>query len=439
VTSDDEPEEVDPFFPPPPEDRIWRHPSELGSAGPLGPPPIRVGTRRNVGRTSRTTWVAVLSAVAGSAVTLAAVVGLGGFRKAPPEHADVVRVQTDVSGTPDQPIEIAEKVVPSVARVDASGPKGPVTGTAVVFQANGEAGYLITTYDLLDGSDSYTVTLTDHAPQPATFVAADRESDIAVLKVDQPGLTTAVLGRPASKLKLGEPVIAVESSPTSSPGRGANNVPVGLINGLNQRLESDPSNKTLYGMIKTNLRLTSEATGAPLIDASNGAVIGIITSRGFRAPATDANPPAAAANAAPDTANGTNGTNGDDGNDAVVRFATPIDYASTVADQLITSHVVPRAWLGVSGTALTDDEARRLDIQGGLKIVNVDDNSPADEAKLKVDDVLLSIDDTPITSWDDLQIALRQHRPDQYISLQYLRDGERQYTYATLVARNPSG
>jgi putative serine protease PepD len=430
VTSDDEPEEGDPFFPPPPEDRSWRHPSELGSAGPLGPPPARIATRRSVSRTSRTTWVAVLSAIAGSAVTLAAVVGLGGFRKAPPEHADVVRVQTDVSGTPDQPIEIAEKVVPSVARVDASGPKGPVTGTAVVFQANGEAGYLITTYDLLDGSDSYTVTLTDRAPQPATFVAADRESDIAVLKIDQPGLTTAVLGRPASKLKLGEPVIAVESSPTSSPGRGANNVPVGQINALNQRLESDPSNKTLYGMIKTNLRLTSEATGAPLIDASNGAVIGIITSRGFRAPAPDA---PGAGTKAPGAATDS------DNNDAVSRFATPIDYASTVADQLITSHVVPRAWLGVSGTALTDDEARRLDIQGGLKIVNVDDNSPADEAKLKVDDVLLSIDDTPITSWDDLQIALRQHRPDQYISLQYVRDGERQYTYATLVARNPSG
>ena len=92
-------------------------------------------------------------------------------------------------------------------------------------------------------------------------------------------------------------------------------------------------------MIKTNLRLTSEATGAPLIDASNGAVIGIITSRGYRAPADDAAPPRQPA------AKRTSGTSADA--DAVVRFATPIDYASTVADQLITSHVVPRAWLGV--------------------------------------------------------------------------------------------
>jgi putative serine protease PepD len=371
----------------------------------------------------------MVSAVAGSVVTLAAVVGLGGFRQAAPEHADVVRVQADVSGTPAQPIQIAEKVVPSVVRVDASGPKGAVTGTAVVFQANAEAGYLITTYDLLDGSDSYTVTLSDNSTHPAAFVAADRESDIAVLEVAAPGLTTAVLGRPASKLTLGEPVLAVESSPTSSPGRGASTVPVGLINGLNARLESDDPHKTLYGMIKTNLRLTSEATGAPLIDVANGAVIGIITSRGYRAP-TDSSALQGVSAKSPSTSTPS---------DPAVRYATPIDYASSVADQLITNHVVPRAWLGVTGDALSDDEARRLDIQGGLKISNIDDNSPAADAKLKVTDVLLSIDDAPITSWDDLQIALRQHRPDQYVTLQYLRNGERQYTYATLVARSPGG
>jgi putative serine protease PepD len=434
VANDDEPDDDAAFRPPAPEDRVWRHPSELGSAGGAGIPsgatsPSGAVTRPS-GRAGRTAWVSILSAVAGSAVTLAAVVGFGGFRKAPPEHADVVRVQADVSGNPDRPIEIAEKVVPSVARVDASGSKGPVTGTAVVFQANGETGYLITTYDLLDGSDTYNVTLNDATSHPATFVAADRESDIAVLKVDVAGLTTAVLGRPASKLKLGEPVIAVESTPTSSPGRGASNVPVGLINGLNERLESDDSSReTLYGMIKTNLRLTSEATGAPLIDASNGAVIGIVTSRGYRAP-TDRSPVQGVDSKT---------TSGTAPNDAVVRFATPIDYASTVADQLIKEHFVPRAWLGVTGKPLDDSDARRVDIQGGLKISNVDDNSPASDAKLKVDDVLLSIDDTPITSVDDLQIAMRQHRPDQYVTLQYLRSGERQFTYATLVARNSTG
>jgi S1-C subfamily serine protease len=122
-----------------------------------------------------------------------------------------------------------------------------------------------------------------------------------------------------------------------------------------------------------------------------------------------------------------------------VRYATPIDYASTVADQLISSHAVPRAWLGVTGKPLQDDEARRLDVPGGLMISNVEDNSPAASAKLKFGDVLLSLDDAPITSWDDLQIALRQHRPDDYVTLQYLHNGERQYTYAFLVARNPAG
>ena len=89
-----------------------------------------------------------------------------------------------------------------------------------------------------------------------------------------------------------------------------------------------------------------------------------------------------------------------------------------------------------SATLTTDDEAQRLEVQGGLKIISVDEGSPASIAGLQIDDVLLSLDNAPITSRDDLQIALRKHRPEDYVTVWYLRNGERQPLYAVLVERN---
>src|SRR4051794_27543583 len=159
------------FQPPPPEERSWRHPSELGGGGGLArpvnlvtsaptPPPSGPG---------RTVLIAVLSATLGSALTLAAVVGLGGFRKDPPDPAGVVRQEVDSGRTSLSPVEIAEKVVPSVARIDADGAKGAVAGTAVVIRSNAVAAYLVTTADLVDGADSITVTVGDGPSHPAQF------------------------------------------------------------------------------------------------------------------------------------------------------------------------------------------------------------------------------------------------------------------------------
>lgn len=421
-------------LPPPPEERSWRHPSELGGdeAGTRGPSrPISLVTAdfpQPRGTGGHTFLIAILSGLVGSVVTLAVVVQLGGFQKQPPSPADVQRYEVAENRSQLSPVEAAEKVIPSVARIDVTGPKGPLAGTAVVFRSNAQAGFLITTADVVDGAETISVTIGEGPSRPAALVGRDLDSDIAVVKVDAPNLPPVALGRPASKLQVGNPVIAVESSPTSSASRGTNKVPVGTINGLAERLTSDnPSVKTLYGMIKTNLRLTSEATGTPLIDETNGAVIGIITSRGYRAP-TDDSPSSTAANPSSTTEQG------------IIRFATPIDYANAIADQLIKDGRVQHPWLGITGNGLTDDEAKRLGVKGGFRITNVEANSPAaSDRRLRVDDVLLEFDNTPITSLDDLVIALRQHSANDYVTVYYLRDGERQPTYVTLGERSPGG
>lgn len=411
-----------PGSPPPPEARAWRHPSELGAAGEAAP--IQFVTRPTP--TSRTWLVALTSALVGAAVALSAVVVLGGFRATRTEPGGIEQQQINLEKNPDSSLAIAEKVLPAVARIDARGPAGSVNGTAVTFRSNG---YLITTADLIDGADAITVTYPDGTTSAGQLVAADRESDVAVVKIDRSGLPVAVIGRPAGKLQLGEPVLAIDSA---AGGAGTPAIPVGQINSLGERIESEDADKALYNMIQTNLRLTSAATGAPLID-TNGAVIGIVTSRGFKAPRPAATAAAAGTTVADVTGAGTRSEL------PPARFATPIDFARTVADSLIKDKKYPHVWLGVEGRSLTPDQATRLDVTGGVLVQTVTEQSPADQAGLAVGDVVIQVEQTPVGSWDDLVVELRRHRPGDSVTIWYVRNGMRDPAFPTLVERTTPG
>ncbi|MEZ5145241.1 MAG: S1C family serine protease [Acidimicrobiales bacterium] len=156
---------------PPPESRAWRHPSEMAAAARGGDPPLTlVAAAPSAGRT----WlVALTSALVGAAVALAAVVGLGGLRTPRPEPGGIEQQQINLEKNPEDTLAIAEKVLPAVARIEANGPAGTVTGTAITFRSNG---YLITTADLVDGAEAITVTYSDNTTAAGQLVAADREA-----------------------------------------------------------------------------------------------------------------------------------------------------------------------------------------------------------------------------------------------------------------------
>lgn len=413
-----------PGSPPPPEARAWRHPSELGAAA--GVAPIQFVTRP--ASSSKTWLVALTSALVGAAVALSAVVVLGGFRSTRTEPGGIEQQQINLEKNPDSSLAIAEKVLPAVARIEARGPAGTVNGTAVTFRSNG---YLITTADLLDGAEAITVTYPDGTSSPGQLVAADRESDIAVLKIDRSGLPVAVVGRPAGKLQLGEPVLAIDSA---ASGAGTPAIPVGQINSLGERIESEDADKALYNMIQTNLRLTSAATGAPLID-TNGAVIGIVTSRGFKAPRPTPTAQLSGTTVGTAAASGA----GSRAEQPPARFATPIDFARAVADSLIKDKKYPHVWLGVEGRSLTADQATRLDVTGGVLVQTVTEQSPADQAGLAVGDVVIQVEQTPVASWDDLVVELRRHRPGDSVTIWYVRDGMRDPAFPTLLERTTPG
>jgi putative serine protease PepD len=232
-----------------------------------------------------------------------------------------------------------------------------------------------------------------------------------VLKIDGSSFQTAVLGVDG-QLQLGEPTIAIESL-AGKPG--APNVSVGLISALRRRVDTT-TGTSLHDMIQTNVRITESGAGAVLIDSS-GAVIGLLTHRGM-----------------PTTGNLSVVTDSTSKSATLVpRYATPIDYAKQVADELILTGRVAHPWLGVKSSDLSDDQADRLG-RSGARIDEVDPGSPAADADLHVGDVIVAVDgDRNISSSSDLVVALRRHHPGDSVGINYLRGGDEQVAIATLV------
>lgn len=400
MTHDGDPEDEAEFGqPPPPEDRLWRHPSELvGKSKSDQAGPVTFISRGNIG--TRVWTVGAGSALIGAAATLAILAGLGTFDD-PPVNTVVEQIQ---QARPKQPnasdLAIAQVAIPAVAQVTATGTGAATGGSAVIFRTDG---HMITTADAIDGADTITVTFSDGQASGAHVIGVDRSTDIAVIKADREGLTSAVLGH-SDDLQLGEPTIAIACT-AGHPD--APTIGVGVISALEAHVPA--GDNSLYGMIQTNITLNesgrSTGIGAVLIDSS-GSVIGVMTGRPT---ITDTEIP--------------------------MQFAIPIDFAKAVADELIATGQVSRPWLGVEGTDLSKRERDQLG-RGGAKITVVAEDGPAMAAGIRPGDVIISVDGKPTDSMSALIVDLRSRKPNDVIALGYISNGETQVGLVTLATRS---
>jgi putative serine protease PepD len=405
VPIDDDHEEGSELGPPPPaDDRLWRHPSEMGGAMP-----VRIVTARPSRRRSVT--IGVVSGLVGAAAMLAALVAVGALEHRRTTVA-VEQVKQPLSATSDSQVAaVTAKVLPALARVDAMHPTGTISASAVVFRSDG---YLLTTADAVSGASGLNVQLSNGTTMPARLVGVDPSSDVAVIKVDQTQMRAAVLAD-EDDIQLGEPAVAIDCI----SGRPATpDVSVGLISALGRRVAS--SNGTMLpDMIQTSVRTANNDAAAVLVDSS-GAVMGLLTAGGAHlSGVVDETTTVSSGGAEP----------------LVLRYATPVDYASKVADELIATGKVAHPWLGVEASDLTGDQLADAG-QPGARIDKVIAASPALHAGLLVGDVVVSVDGTKVTSSSELTAVLRQETPRQSIKITYLRDGTRRTTIATLSERD---
>jgi serine protease Do len=266
------------------------------------------------------------------------------------------------------------------------------SGSGVVFTPDGA---ILTNNHVIDGALSISVRLRDGRLLPARLVGRDPSTDLAVVKVDAPGLPAAKFGD-SDQAKVGEWVVAigapfglrytVTAGVLSAKGRGG----IGA-NAIEDYLQTDAS-------------INPGNSGGPLCDLE-GRVLGIntmIVGRG-----------------------------------AGIGFAVPSNMARRVADQLLKTGRVDRAWLGVSYQDLTPElaQAMKLDPNAGALVTYVADGGPAQKANLKPGDVVAAVAGKPTRDGRELSREVLSHNVGTTIALEIIRDGKRYASQVGLIAR----
>jgi S1-C subfamily serine protease len=166
----------------------------------------------------------------------------------------------------------------------------------------------------------------------------------------------------------------------------------------------------LHELIQTNALISPGSLGGPMLDV-DGDVVGLLTAV-------------------------------EHGDGADFGYATTADLALDVANSLVDDGTPADVWLGLMGSSLTPDVAEDLGLAGGALIGALDDEtSPARAAGLAVGDVITAVDGVPVTSFTDLILRLREHRPRETIEVEYLRNGviDSAFPILTETPRPPAG
>lgn len=387
VEPDDEPQ---PYRdPPPPDDRLWRHPSEIG--------PKRSPVRRQLWAVGIASALVASVLSTGLAVVAGTLLDAGNGSQPAVNTSAVLPFQAPAASKADV-VAIADRVRPAIAQLKVErGRTG--SGSGVLFRSDG---HLLTNAHVVDGATSVAVVLSSGKELPARVLGSDAVSDTAVVKIDGGPFPVAELGT-TTDLKVGQEAIAI-GSPLGLTGGPS--VTVGVVSALHRTVRTR-GGQSLMDVVQTDAPIAPGSSGGALLDAS-GRVIGITT-----------------AVAVTDT-----GAEG-------FGFATPIDTARNVAEQLITTGKVVTVWLGVEGSDLDGATALDLNVDGGAIIEQVKTDSPAERAGLSARDVVVGVDGRPVKSMGMLAVAVRAHRPGDVITLDVVREKQHHGIKVTVAERPP--
>lgn len=398
----------------PPDDRLWRHPSEVGEGFPgnafVGEPE-RTARRLRLPE-GRVVGIALLSGLTGALIVIGAGLIVGGLPRSTTVVRPLERVSDStapaggsvigVNGEPNaNVIDIAGKVRPAVVQLEIEGDEGKTEASGVVFRSDGE---VLTNQHMLDGVHSIVAVLDDGSRVSGRVVGTDPETDIAVIKLEGPSRPVATMGTTAG-LKLGQLVVAI-GSPLGAAGGPS--VTTGVISGLG-RTVAPSSGPTLLDMIQTDAPIAAPSSGGALVDHL-GNVIGITSAVTLADGVTS------------------------------LGFAIPIDVARTIAEQLISTGHASHVWLGVEGEDVDDAMAARLGISGGALVQTVLGGSPAAGAGIRITDVITAVDNMAIKGMGDLVVALRSRHVGDKVTITVLHNGQLRQTVTVLTERpaNPN-
>jgi serine protease Do len=297
-------------------------------------------------------------------------------------------------------VDIAARARPWVVNVAVEvAPTSPFgggqgLGSGVIFRSDG---HIITNAHVVEDASNIEVTLASGEKLDARLVAADAETDVAVIKVDRDDLPAAVTGS-VKDLRVGDIAVVI-----GSPLGFEQSVTAGIISAVGRTVDRPGEESPLVDMVQTDAPVTQGNSGGALVDGQ-GSVVGINTAIG----------------ASPEV-----GAEG-------IAFATPIDVAVAVARELISTGRATHPWLGVTGGDITREAAAEFGVEQGALMIEIVPDSPAAGAGIEPNDVVVEFAGEQIDSMDDLVVAIRQQGVGETVEITLVRDGRRMTVRATL-------
>jgi serine protease Do len=287
------------------------------------------------------------------------------------------------TGSPMDATEIFQKVSPSVVGVvaevsDGSGNTGTSQGTGIIASSDG---VILTNSHVINNSKKtkVKVILQDNSEYEASVKGYDKTSDLALLKISAQNLPVAVFGN-ADEMQVGEKAYAI-----GNPGgiQYAYSMTDGIISALHRPITSHSENGITY--IQTNVAINPGNSGGPLIN-DYGQVVGI-------------------------TSNKIIASEG-------MGFAIPINQTADIINQLISNgYVNGRGRLGIIVKNLSGWEQNAYDINGGVSIYSINDDSPLKGTKVNAGDILLQIDGTQVDSVSDMTNMMGKYHAGDSVTL----------------------
>jgi S1-C subfamily serine protease len=333
------------------------------------------------------------------------------FREEPLHDPDArprtVASRGDLSSLEAATIELYRTASPSVVHIanvalarspwslDVSAiPRG--SGTGFVWDPSG---YVVTNAHVVDGGDRYHVTLADQSTWRARLVGADPDTDVAVLKIDAPGVTLQPIAvGTSSDLQVGQSVFAI-----GNPFGLDQTLTTGVISGLGREIRADTGRK-IRDVIQTDAAVNPGNSGGPLLDSA-GRLVGMNTA--IVSPS---------------------------GVSAGIGFAVPADTINRVVPRLIQGRPSERAGLGIR--LVPDDYLRRVGVEGA-GVLEVVEGSGAAEAGLRptrrgpasgrvlLGDVIVAVDGEKVENRLALLDALQDRQVGERVVVTVLRGDSR--------------
>ncbi|HXS83101.1 MAG TPA: Do family serine endopeptidase [Methylomirabilota bacterium] len=274
----------------------------------------------------------------------------------------------------------------------------PSSGSGFIID---DQGRILTNNHVVRDAESIKVTLNDGRTFKATTVGTDPATDVAVIKIEGSKLPVLPLGD-SDRLRIGDWAIAIGNPLGDLRG----SVTVGIVSAQGR------SNLNIFGgtpdyqdFIQTDASINFGNSGGPLCNI-RGEAIGI------------------------NTAINTSGQG--------IGFAIPINLAKHVAEQLVAHGTVKRAMMGVTLANMTPEIAEGFGLgnQQGVIIQSIVEDSPAEKAGLKRNDVIVEMNGTPVTDRDKFRLKIADTPSGTKVRIGVLRDGKRVYADVVLTDKD---